>query len=162
VRQSTEHPVEHFGHGRGPFYKSSDEGSWVVSMRNALVFERDLGTLWLLAAAPRRWFAPGEVISARAMASWFGPCGVLVEGGADSIRARVTLPSRNPPPKCVLFLRHWEGKPLRSAFLLDEGGARGKALPLSDAAEGGVDLSGLSREIQFSGLSGEIQLEGQF
>jgi hypothetical protein len=152
VRQSTEHPVEHFGHGRGPFYKSSDEGSWVVSLRNALAFEKDPDTLWLLPAAPREWFGPGQVISVRDIATWFGPCSALVEGGKDSVRATVRLPSRNPPKRLVLFLRDAEGRPLREARAL-QGAGPPKVLPAADPAEGGVDLSG---------LSGEVRIEASF
>jgi hypothetical protein len=142
VRQSTEHPVEHFGHGRGPFYKSSDEGSWCWSLRNALAFEPDLETLWLLPAAPRSWFGAGQVISALDVATYFGPASVRVEGGEDALRATVTLPARNPARKTVLFLRQAGGKPIKEAT------ANGKPLPIADAAEGGVDLSGLAGEVR--------------
>lgn len=151
VRQSTEHPVEHFGHGRGPFYKSSDEGSWVVSMRNALAFEKDPETLWLLPAAPRAWFGPGQVISVRDVATWFGPCSVLVEGGKDSIRATVRLPSRSPPRRAVLFLRHAEERPLREVRSAEGGGAA-RTFPVAEPAEGGVDLSGLTGEVRLEAL----------
>jgi hypothetical protein len=147
VRQSTEHPVEHFGHGRGPFYKSSDEGSWVVSMRNALAFEKDPETLWLLPAAPREWFGPGQTIAARDLATWFGPCSVVVEGGERSIRAIASLPSRQAPRRTVIFLRDAGGRPIREARALDAGGAS-KPLPILDAAEGGIDLSGLAGDVK--------------
>jgi len=156
VRQSTEHPVEQFGHGRGPFYKSSDEGSWVVSMRNALAFERDPETLWLLAAAPREWFGPGQVISVRDVATWFGPCSVLVEGGKDIVRATVRLPERKAPGKLVLFLRDAAGRPVREARAAGAGG-EAKALPIADAAGGGIDLSGLRGEVRVEAVFGTIE-----
>ncbi len=97
----------------GPFYKIPDEAKFVNRVRDVLVRE-DGDSLWLAAGTPRRWLAPGENIEVREGASYFGPVSYRLEAHEDSVDARVTLPTRNPPKTAWLVLRAPVGKHVRS------------------------------------------------
>ena len=100
----------------GPFYKVPDEAKFVNRVRDLLVRE-DGDTLWLAAGTPRRWLAPGEKVEVREGPTYFGPVSYRLEGNADGVDARVTLPNRNPASTAWLVLRAPVGKHLRSVEL---------------------------------------------
>jgi hypothetical protein len=97
----------------GPFYKIPDEAKFVNRVRDLLVRE-DGDTLWLAAATPRRWLAAGEKVEVREGPTYFGPVSYRLEGNADGVDARVTLPARNPAKAAWLVLRVPGGKHVRS------------------------------------------------
>jgi hypothetical protein len=100
----------------GPFYKIPDEAKFVNRVRDLLVRE-DGDTLWLAAGTPRRWLAPGEKVEVREGPTYFGPVSYRLEGLAQGVDARVTLPTRNPASTVWLVLRVPVGKHLRSVEL---------------------------------------------
>lgn len=106
----TEHPVEAFGLGAGPFYKTPDESCWVNWLRNVLLTEVQRDKLVIAPAAPRAWFADGQKIAVRDMASYFGPLSYEINSSANSgeIRVHVDAPSRRAVPEMDIVLRHPE------------------------------------------------------
>jgi hypothetical protein len=100
----------------GPFYKIPDEAKFVNRVRDLLVRE-DGDTLWLAAGTPRRWLSPGEKVEVREGPTYFGPVSYRLEGSADGVDARVTLPARNPASTVWLVLRVPVGKHLSSVEL---------------------------------------------
>ena len=114
VRCFTEHPVEAFGLGQGPFYKTPDENCWINWLRNILLMEPDDATLRIAPGAPRKWFGAGKEFSVRDMATYFGPVSYHVASGGDQIIATLTPPRRNPPSVLEVRLRHPEKRPIRS------------------------------------------------
>jgi hypothetical protein len=122
VRCFTEHPVEAFGLGVGPFYKTPDESCWVNWLRHCLVSETGDDSLRIGPAIPRTWMQDGQAVRAEGMATYFGPVSFGIESNADSgeIVATVTPPKRNPPKKLEIRLRHPEKKPFRSVTVNGE------------------------------------------
>ncbi len=106
VRTFTEHPIEAYGIGQGPFYKSPDESAFIVWLRHLLVGERG-DELDLLAGVPTAWLEPGQRITVRGAATWFGPMDIETRSEADPRRVLVRLaaPGRNPPRVIRLHVR---------------------------------------------------------
>jgi hypothetical protein len=113
VRCFTEHPVIELGHGVGPFYKVSDEAKALVWLRAFLVREEG-DTLHLAPGAPRAYFAAGQSFGVRKMATFFGPLGYRVHGGAASVDIHVEVPARQPPRALVIHVRRPDGQPMRA------------------------------------------------
>lgn len=115
VRCFTEHPVDAFGLGRGPFYKTPDECCWVNWLRHCLLSEIGYETLRLAPAVPLEWLADGQVVEAARMPTYFGPVSLRIESrvSAGEMRAVIAPPKRNPPSRLELRLRHPEGRPIR-------------------------------------------------
>jgi len=101
VRVFAEHPIEAYGIGLGPFYKSPDESAFIVWLRHLLVMESG-DELDLLAGVPAGWLAKGQVVTVRGAATWFGPMDIETRSEPDPRRVLVRLaaPERNPP-KCI-------------------------------------------------------------
>ncbi len=97
----------------GPFYKVPDEAKFVNRLRDTLVREEG-DTLWLAAGVPRRWLEPGEKIELREAPTYFGPVSYRIEATESGVRARVTLPTRNPIRIAYLAVRAPGGKKLRA------------------------------------------------
>ncbi|MBI3910220.1 MAG: hypothetical protein HY320_04720 [Armatimonadetes bacterium] len=106
--------VSDYGRGGGPLYKTPDECRFVQFMRNLLVFEEG-GTLNLGMGVPRAWMTDGKVIRIEKAATCFGPMAMTITSHASegTITASLVLPSRNPPARTFLRLRHPEGRPMR-------------------------------------------------
>ncbi len=96
VRTFTEHPIEAYGIGQGPFFKSPDESAFIVWFRSLLMFE-DGGDLLLLAGAPDEWLEPGKTIRVEDAPTWFGPMSLDVQSQQERIRLILDPPTRNPP-----------------------------------------------------------------
>jgi hypothetical protein len=111
VRCFIEHPVEAFGLGAGPFYKTPDENCWINWLRNCLLMEKGDDLLAIAPGAPRSWFADG--FSVEGMATYFGPVGYSVIPDGNRIVVRLDPPRRNPPKTLEVHLRHPERKALR-------------------------------------------------
>ncbi len=115
VRCFTEHPVEAFGLGRGPFYKTPDECCWVNWLRHVLLSEIGYDALRLAPAVPLEWLADGCTVEASRMPTYFGPVSLRIESrlASGEMRAVIQPPRRNPPSRLELRLRHPEGRPVR-------------------------------------------------
>ena len=106
MRTFTEHPIEAYGIGAGPFFKSPDESAFIVWFRHLLIAENG-SDLELLARVPAGWLEPGKRITVEGAATWFGPIDLRVESELDPPRISVELvgPRRNPPGVIRLHLR---------------------------------------------------------
>ncbi len=135
VRTFCEHPIQAYGIGTGPFFKSPDESAFIVWLRHLLILERG-NDLELLAGVPAAWLTPGKEIAIQAAATWFGPMDLRVRSRAAPRQVVVDLsaPSRNPPHTVRLHLRVPE--PIR-AVMLD-----GQALTTFNADKGIITLPG--------------------
>ncbi len=109
VRCFIEHPVEAFGLGAGPFYKTPDENCWVNWLRNCLLMERGADCLSIAPGVPREWFAQG--FSVQNMATYFGPVSYAVSS-ADHMT--LEPPKRNPPARLEVSFRHPDKKPIQT------------------------------------------------
>ena len=107
-----EHPVEAFGLGAGPFYKTPDENCWVNWLRNCLLMERGDDCLTIAPGVPRAWFEQG--FGAEGMATYFGPMSYQVSMEGGRITAVIEPPKRSPPALLEVTLRHPEKKPVKS------------------------------------------------
>lgn len=108
VRCFTEHPVEAFGLGIGPSFKTPDENCWVVWLRHALLTEIDNRVLRLCPAVPRAWFKPGKTFSCEGMATYYGKVSFRVESTDNKITAEILAPERGILDVVELRLRHPE------------------------------------------------------
>jgi len=100
-----EHPIEAYGIGLGPFFKSPDESAFIVWLRHLLIAEcgKDLA---LLAGVPGSWLSSGRRITIERAATWFGPMDMRVESGENPrrITVQLTAPQRNLPRTIRLHL----------------------------------------------------------
>ena len=134
VRCFTEHPVEAFGIGAGPFYKTPDECCWINWLRNMLLMEKDDRMLIIAPGAPRKWFE--QEFSVEDMATYFGPMSYRIAYEGDKITAVIEPPKRNPPSTLEVRLRHPEKKAMKSVLL------NGKLYSDFDAAKEIIRLPG--------------------
>lgn len=110
-----EHPIEGYGRGAGPFFKSPDESAFIVWFRHLLLME-DGDTLQITPGAPRAWFEDGKEIECENMPSYFGPLSFSItsEAAKGLIVATVRPPKRSPPRVLELHFRHPDKKPIKS------------------------------------------------
>lgn len=132
----------------GPPDKLFEESAFLERFRMALVMEQD-DTLWLARATPREWLDQGQRIAVRNAPTWFGPVSYELTSDVDrgTIRAQLTLPSRNPPGEVRLRLRHPGSAPMRSVEV------NGKAWSEFDSQ---------GEYIRLSGLTGEVPVEARY
>ncbi|MDH7481479.1 MAG: hypothetical protein QHH26_05795 [Armatimonadota bacterium] len=112
VRVFCEHPVESYGRGAGPFFKSPDESAFVTWLRHMLVME-DGNTLMIAPGAPRAWFENGKKINCKNLPSYFGPLSFSINSMTNTIEATIKPPKRNPPDTLEVHLRHPTKKQIR-------------------------------------------------
>lgn len=114
VRTFTEHPVEAYGLGQGPFFKSPDESAFIVWMRHLLICEKG-EDLWLLAGAPSGWLQSGNTIHVQRAATWFGPMDLNIQSSEapPQITCQIAGPTRNPPRSIRLDV----GRPVRAVTI---------------------------------------------
>jgi len=112
VRVFCEHPVESYGRGAGPFFKSPDESAFVTWLRHMLVME-DGNTLMIAPGAPRAWFENGKKINCENLPSYFGQLSFSINSMANTIEATIKPPKRNPPDTLEVHLRHPTKKQIR-------------------------------------------------
>jgi hypothetical protein len=111
--------------------------SFLATLRLLLVHERE-DALELAFATPRAWLAPGKRIVVSGMPTRFGPVSYSVVAGVRTLRVRVEVPDRSPPPRLLLRLR------------LPGGDRIGDVTPTRplDAATQTIDLSGLRGAVE--------------
>lgn len=141
VRCFTEHPVQTYGVGFGPFYKTPDECCWVNWLRSALLSESGMDALRLAPAVPLEWMRDGHGVSVRDMATYFGPVSysIVPETSSRQITAEITPPRRNAPARLDIRLRHPDGLPIRSVKVNGEEWERFDAERSTVALDGRTD-----------------------
>ena len=88
-------------------------------LRNMLIWE-DGDTLRIANAVPREWLKPGKKIAAKDAPTLFGPASFSITSNADgTMRVHVVPPTRTPPAKIVIRLRHPEGRSISSVVRSD-------------------------------------------
>jgi hypothetical protein len=118
LRMCNEHSLPELGYPRGDHFKSSDEAQSTYWLR--LMFVREDGQdLYLGQALPRYWLADGQQVGIERAASHFGPLSFQItsNAAAGTLTAHLTPPTRNPPKRIFLRLRHADAKPIRSVSL---------------------------------------------
>ncbi len=90
-------------------------GLWTLNFTNLLCHTTGQ-QLWLLPAAPRRWFSDGQSIEVKGLQTEFGPITFTTHSALakGSIEARVKLAARRPPARLRIRFRAPEGKIMRS------------------------------------------------
>jgi len=114
VRMCNEHSAPELGYPAGDHFKTSDEAQSTFWLR--LMFVREDGPdLYLGQAIPRYWLADGQMSAIRRAATHFGPLSLTLKSraGAGEIEASLTPPTRTPPKRIFLRLRHPDTKPIR-------------------------------------------------
>ena len=135
VRCFCEHPVETYGLGRGPFYKTPDECAFLTWLRYLLLREQG-NTLIIAPGTPRAWLENGNQIKCERMATYFGPTSFTIRSRAhdNEIIADLDPPRRNAPDAIELRLRHPEGNQIKSVTVngTDHRDFRGECITLRD------------------------------
>jgi hypothetical protein len=108
VRTFTEHPIEAYGIGQGPFFKSPDESAFIVWLRSLLVCENG-PVLEVLPAVPLEWLTEGKGITVHGAPTWFGPIDLAVTCKGGRMEIDLKAPTRNPPEMVRVHLRKAEG-----------------------------------------------------
>ena len=105
---------EHF-HNMGGWNKTHETGWFLCQTRTMLITERG-DDLWLAPMVTNHWFEDGMKISVKNAPTRFGPTGYEIHSAvaAGRIDATIEPPTRNPPKRIVIRLRHPQGKPIRS------------------------------------------------
>ncbi|MDH4177829.1 MAG: hypothetical protein OEV72_09620, partial [Thermoleophilia bacterium] len=113
--------------------------SFLETLRLLLVHETTSG-LDLAFAIPRPWLAAGKRIAVDRLPTRFGPVSYAIDAGPTTIRIRVEIPARTPPPRLRLRLR------------LPAGERLGTVTPVRP-----VDRR--SQTIDLTGLRGTVELD---
>ena len=118
VRCFTEHPVNAYGLGAGPFYKTPDEAAFITWFRHLLMMEQD-DTLIVAPGTPREWLEDGKEIKFEDAPTYFGPMSyrIISEVSKGKIRVEMQPPKRNPSKKLEIKLRHPSKSPMKSVTL---------------------------------------------
>ena len=93
-------------------------GWFMENFRNLLVME-DGESLWVARATPRAWLEPGKKIAVKNAPTYFGPAAyeIVSDTANGRITATLELPSRQPPQRVLLRLRHPQASPIKSATI---------------------------------------------
>ena len=131
-----------FGMGGGPLYKTPDECKFIQWMRQMLILETG-DELHLARGVPGAWMKAGKSILLRKAPTYFGPMDMKITSAAagDEIRADVSLPWRNPPESVCLYLRHPDGRRMKSVRV------NGQDWGEFDAATGRVTVPGTAGKV---------------
>jgi len=110
TRMMTEHPLPEMGDWAGDHYKSSDEANSTYWLRLMFAYERG-DDLALGFALPRYWLADGNSVAIERARTYFGETSLRIDSSAASgtIVAHVVPPTRAPPARILLRLRHPTG-----------------------------------------------------
>ena len=137
VRCFCEHPVDTYGLGAGPFYKTPDESAFLTWLRYLLLREQG-NSLIIAPGTPRAWFGNGEEIKCEGMATYFGPVSFTIHSHAASGQILVTIdpPKRSVPESIDLRLRHPESKEIKSVTVNGKpySNFKGESIKLNDLA----------------------------
>jgi hypothetical protein len=103
----------------GGAWCKTHESAWFLQMtRTMLLMERG-DELWLAPFVTNHWMKHGMRVSVRNAPTRFGPAGYTLRSAVAEgrIEAVIDPPTRNPPARVVLRVRHPEGKPMRAVTL---------------------------------------------
>ncbi|MHB8863951.1 MAG: NPCBM/NEW2 domain-containing protein [Pirellulaceae bacterium] len=105
---------EHF-HNIAGWNKTHETGWFLCQSRIMLVREQG-DELWLAPFATSAWFQDGQRISVREAPTCFGHVSYTIESAVakNRIDATIESPTRKPPRRIVLRVRHPERKPIQS------------------------------------------------
>lgn len=120
-----------------PLYKTPDESKFIQYMRQMLILEMGPDIL-IGAGVPLAWTEDGKSVELRNAGTYFGPMNVKIGSAAaqGSISADIDLPTRNRPRQARVFLRHPEGRPIKSVTV------NGRSWDEFDAGRGCVTIPG--------------------
>jgi hypothetical protein len=126
---------EHFRHS-GAWDKTHETAYFLQQTRFLCLLERG-EDLWLAPFLPRAWLRDGNQVSVRGAPTFFGAVSYALQSrlGQGEIEATVTAPSRQPPRRIVLRLRHPDGLWIRAVSV------NGRDLRDFDARSGIVRLT---------------------
>jgi len=88
VRCFTEHPVDAYGLGAGPLYKTPDESAFLTWFRCLLLMEKG-NDLWIAPGTPRAWMQHGKEIAVEEMPTYFGPVSYRIVSDAAQGRLHI-------------------------------------------------------------------------
>ena len=121
----------------GPPDKLYEEACFLERLRMMLVMEQG-DVLWLARATPRAWLEQGQKIAVRNAPTHFGALTYEILSDVDHgrIQAVLQLPTRNPPARVIVQLRHPQAAPIAKVSL------NGAVWTEYDAANGRITLRG--------------------
>ncbi len=105
---------EHMNNG-GAWCKTHEMG-WFLEMTRTMLLTERAGQLWLAPFVTTHWMKHGMHVAVRNAPTRFGPVSYSLRSAIAEghIEATVESPSRMPPARLVLRVRHPEGKPMRA------------------------------------------------
>ncbi len=114
----TEHPLPTLADWAGDHFKTSDEANHTYWLR--LMFFAEHGEeLFVGQAIPRAWFAEGREMRVERALTHFGEASVsfLSRAATGEILVRLAPPTRNPPRRIRLRVRHPDRTPMRRVWV---------------------------------------------
>lgn len=108
---------EHFRHS-GAWDKTHETGYFLHQTRVMLVEERG-NDLWLAPLIPSDWLREGRTLEVRNAPTRFGPVSfrIATREAARQMAVDITPPTRNPPQRIAVRLRHPDGRAIASVTL---------------------------------------------
>ncbi len=105
---------EHMNHGGA--WNKTHESAWFLQMTRTMLLTERGDELWLAPFVTTNWLQPGMQVSVTQAPSRFGSVSYqLLSAVADGyMEAVIQPPTRRPPARIVLRVRHPEGQPMRS------------------------------------------------
>jgi hypothetical protein len=113
-----EHALPDLENWRGDHFKSSDEANSNNWLRSIFLSEHGQ-ELWIGAAMPRAWLEHGQKARIERAPTHFGPASAafVSQAATGLISVHLDLPTRNPPDRIRLRLRHPQGRPLSAVWV---------------------------------------------
>ena len=105
---------EHMNHGGA--WNKTHESAWFLQMTRTMLLTERGDELWLAPFVTTNWLQPGMQVSVTKAPSRFGPVSYKLSSAVAEgyMEAVIQPPTRRPPARIVLRVRHPEGKPMRS------------------------------------------------
>jgi hypothetical protein len=105
---------EHMNNG-GAWCKTY-ESAWFLQMTRTMLLTERGDELWLAPFVTNHWMRHGMRVSVRNAPTRFGLVGYTLRSAVAEgrIEAVIDAPTRNPPARLVLRVRHPDGKPMRA------------------------------------------------
>ncbi len=118
TRMLTEHALPTLGDWTGDHFKSSDEALSTWWLRLMFLAERG-NELYVGQAIPREWFEDGRTMRVKRAMTHFGEMSLGIQSfvATGTIVVDLEPPTRNPPDRIVLRVRHPDGARIRSVWV---------------------------------------------
>jgi hypothetical protein len=125
-------------------------GWFLENFRNLLVMEEG-ASLWIARGTPRPWLETGKRISVKNAPTYFGAAAYEIVSNVDrgTITATIEIPSRQPPHKVLVRLRHPRQLPIRSVTV------NGQAWTGFNPDKEVIELAGLTGKVAVVASYGE-------